>query len=124
MVTFYLKGQGTCNVFSQEPMTIRFKCSSRRYCSCSSHPLPQDLILVALSPPALIAPAPGPLSSTPTIPQVAPIRVDIDRTVQRLEREVVTPGDEGQEEDEFGYHGDDILPTAAEGMGPGKYMLL
>ena len=55
---------------------------------------------------------------------MAPIRVDIDCTVQRLEREVVTPGDEGQEEDEFGYHGDDILPTAAEGMGPGKYMLL
>ena len=118
MVTFYLKGQGTCNVFSQEPMTIRFKCSSRRYRSCSSHPLPQDLILVPLSPPALIAPAPL------QHPQVAPIRVDIDRTVQRLEREVVTPGDEGQEEDEFGYHGDDILPTAAEGMGPGKYMLL
>ena len=65
-----------------------------------------------------------PPSSSPIIPKVVPISMDIDRTVQRLEREVVTPGGGGQEEEEFSYHGDDILPMAAEGMGPGKYTLL
>ena len=62
------------------------------------------------------------VSSSFTIPQVDPISVDIDRTVQRLERQLVSQEGGGQqEEEELTYQGDDILPEAAEGMGPGKY---
>lgn len=63
------------------------------------------------------------LPSSFTIPQVDPISVDIDRTVQRLERQLVSQEGGGQrEEEELSYQGDDILPEAAEGMGPGKYI--
>ena len=62
------------------------------------------------------------VSSSFTIPQVDPISVDIDRTVQRLERQLVNQEGGGQrEEEELSYQGDDILPEAAEGMGTGKY---
>ena len=51
--------------------------------------------------------------------------MDIDRTVQRLERQLVSQDGGGhREEEELSYQGDDILPEAAEGMGPGKYHVL
>ena len=51
--------------------------------------------------------------------------MDIDRTVQRLERQLVSQDGGGhREEEELSYQGDDILPEAAEGMGPGKYHIL
>ena len=55
------------------------------------------------------------------IPQVDPIQIDIDATVQRLERHLddIDTSAGGGEGDVGGYHGDDILPEAAEDMGPG-----
>ena len=56
---------------------------------------------------------------TTAIPLVDPISVEIDRTVQRLEAELVT-SEGGGETTNLSYRGDDVMPEAAEGMGPGK----
>ena len=64
------------------------------------------------------------------VPKVDPIRVDIDATVQRIEKhldDIVTSpgGGEGDISDYHGddhYHGDDILPESAEDMGPGTFV--
>ena len=46
---------------------------------------------------------------------------DVDHTVLRLERELEKSGVlVGGTGEELGYHGDDILPEAAEDMGSGK----
>ena len=56
------------------------------------------------------------------VPLVEPISVDLERAVQKMEQnldsEMRSSGDKVMGA-ESGYHGDNIIPEAAEDMGPG-----
>lgn len=50
--------------------------------------------------------------------QVQPISIDVENTVQKLEKALVDNSGEGEVANQS-YHGDDILPEAAQDMGSG-----
>ena len=51
------------------------------------------------------------------------LTANFDRTVHRVERHLEQKSLGGGGGEQFGYHGDDILPEAAEDMGPGQCMI-